>query len=122
MTCVLLLVALPSKRSCRRQHILGLSPRHWLLRQSCQQRYAVDTCSVGQAHKHRLLVTPFLLFVCCRFRMVLYTGFGGDEPWSETKCQAPILSHFGQATTLRRLVICYDASDVPSLALSMATS
>jgi len=35
ITSLLLLVPLPSSLPCRRQPILGLSPRHWLLRQSC---------------------------------------------------------------------------------------
>ncbi len=57
-----------------------------------------------------MVVSPFLMFVLRRFRKVLFAGFIGGEPWSFALCQAPILSHFGQANNPRRLVPNHDKS------------
>jgi hypothetical protein len=66
------------------------------------------------------MVSSFLRSVLRCGRRVLCTGFSGGEPWSLTRCQTPILSHFGQADNLRRLVAYDDASNVPLLALAVA--
>jgi hypothetical protein len=60
-------------------------------------------------------VIPFLKVVLRSRRRVLSTGFIGDEPWSWIDCQAPILSHFGQAIISRRLV--YDDGGMAYLRL-----
>ena len=67
------------------------------------------------------LVSPFLSFVLRRLRLVLCTGFLRDEPWSLRRSQALLLHQFGQATPPRRLVVCYDASPRPLLALAITT-
>lgn len=63
-----------------------------------------------------MFVIPFLIFVLRRFRRELFTGFRGDESWTSSLCQAPILSHFGQADNPRRLV----ASDGESMFFAFA--
>ncbi len=74
-----------------------------------------------QFGEQEMVVSSFLRSVLRRGRRVLCTGFGEGEPWSLTRCQAPILSHFGQADNPCRLVAYDDASNVPLLALAMAT-
>ena len=75
----------------------------------------------SQSPERTWLVPTFLSCVLRRLRLVLCTGFLRDEPWSLGRCQALILYQFGQATTPRRLVVCYDASPRPLLALAITT-
>jgi hypothetical protein len=70
--------------------------------------------------EQEMVVSSFLRSVLRCGRRVLCTGFRGGELWSLTRCQAPILSHFGQANNLCRLVAYDDASNVPLRALAVA--
>src|SRR5438128_101386 len=54
-----------------------------LFAESCQQSYAVDTCSAFV--ENRLLVTSFLRTVLRRGRPVFCTGFSEGEPWSQER-------------------------------------
>lgn len=66
MPCTLLLTPLPSAQPGARQHILGLSPRPWLLAPSCPiAAHTVDHLLVRStmAHESERGVSPFLLDV-----------------------------------------------------------
>jgi hypothetical protein len=64
-------------------------------------------------------VTPFLMFVLRRFRVVLFTGFLWGEPWSALHLPGLYPVPFGQANNPRRLVFDHDDSNAHSLALPM---
>ena len=83
-------------------------PQHWLFAESFLPFHAVDTFSAFP--ERRWLVISFLRIVFRRVRLVLCTGFSGDEPWSQERMPGPILSHFGQADNPRKLVVADDAS------------
>src|SRR5438876_3016137 len=115
IACVLLLESLPSKLSCLRRHILGITPGVCFSDNPALIGLAVDTCSTSRFVVWRATsrVIPFLRVVLRNRRRVLSTGFCGGEPWSWIYCQAPILSHFGQAMISRWLV--YDDGGIAYL-------
>ena len=118
MTCVLLLVSLSSKGSCRRQHILGVTPGFGFFGNPVT--ISIQLTLAPLMREQEMVVSSFLRSVLRCGRRVLCTGFRGGELWSLTRCQAPILSHFGQANNLCRLVAYDDPSNVPLLALAVA--
>src|SRR2546421_2523961 len=83
-------------------------PQHWLFAESFLPFHAVDTFSAFP--ERRWLVISFLRIVFRRVRLVLCTGLAGMNPGHKNVCQAPILSHFGQADNPRKLVEASDAS------------
>ncbi len=67
-------------------------------------------------------VIPFLVFVLRSGRVMLCTGFRGDECWSEAPCQLRILSRLGKPIIRVGLVGVTMRSNTHSLALPIATS
>ncbi len=101
-------------------------PRHysrpWLLGESFRIRHPVGTCSDDRPPPESVdVVTPFLVLVLRSLRVALSAGFCGGRYWSVCGLPAPILSLLGKPMNLRRLVQGNDGSDVPSLALLIAT-
>jgi hypothetical protein len=121
MTYQLLLVSLPSCLPCLRQHILDIAPGVCFLGNPARRRLRLIPAPLLTSAESVRRVTPFLMLVLRRFRVVLFTGFEGVNPGRAYNRQAPILYLFGQADNLRRLVLGNDDSNAHSLALPMVT-
>ncbi len=87
MTYLPRLESLPSMSSCSRQHILDITPGIRFLNNPTISAYPVDTCSIDVADGECREVTSFLRFVLRSVRVVLSTGFRGDETGQLDLCQ-----------------------------------
>jgi len=121
MTFLLLLVFLPSYLPCLRQRILSITPGISFLGNPARHCIRLIPALLLTTVESLWRVTPFLMLVFRRFRVVLFTGFFGGEPWSVRHLPDPYPVPFGQADNPRRLVFDHDDSDAHSLALPMTT-
>jgi len=121
MTFLLLLVFLPSYLPCLRQHILGITPGISFLGNPIRHRIRLIPAPLLTVVESVRRVTPFLMLVLRRVRVVLFTGFFRGEPWSVRHLPGPYPIPFGQADNPSRLVFDHDDSDTHSLALPMTT-
>jgi len=115
----LLLVPLPSKRSCSRQPILKLSLRHLLLEQSLSDWYPVDTCSLSGngcfSENQPELLRSSTSFVVT-LRIPLFAGFRGSVSESVPQTLSPHPCLLAAADNPRRLPHPNDDSVVVSSA------